>query len=211
MSVPIILLHGLWSRGPEERLLRERLRRYTARSVVRFGYRSMTRSFDGNVAALVAHLQRLDNDEIDLVGHSLGGLVTLAALRSVPAGRVRRAVLLAPPVAGSISARRLARLGLPGRWILGPCGAALCAGDTRPAPAGAQIGIIAGDRAIGMGRVLGSLDGPSDGTVRVDETRLTGASAHIVLPVSHTGMLFSDVVAQTASRFLETGRFSETG
>lgn len=209
MAVPIILLHGLWSRGPEERLLRQRLERYTGRMVERFGYRSMTRDFDANVQAFADHLQRETAAEIDLIGHSLGGLVVLSALRSLPAGRARRVVLLGPPVGGSVSARRLARFGPVGRMLLGRCGDALANGDSRPAPGSAQIGIIAGDRAISLGRLLGKLDGPSDGTVRVDETRLPGASGHIVLPVSHTGMLFSDTVARQAGRFLETGRFDE--
>ena len=52
-----------------------------------------------------------------------------------------------------------------------------------------------------------AMDSPSDGTVRVEETRLPGVSEHIVLPVSHTGMLFSDVVARAAARFLNTARF----
>jgi len=209
VTVPILLLHGLWSRGAEERLLCTRLTRYTGRTVERFAYRSMSRDFDVNVQALVDHLQHEAAAEIDLIGHSLGGLVVLAALRSLPVGRARRVVLLGAPVGGSVSARRLARLGPVGRMLLGRCGAALADGDRQPAPGGAQIGIIAGDRAISMGRLLGKLGGPSDGTIRVDETRLPGASAHIVLPVSHTGMLFSNAVARAAGRFLETGRFDE--
>jgi hypothetical protein len=48
---------------------------------------------------------------------------------------------------------------------------------------------------------------PSDGTVLVEETRLHGATDHVVMRVSHSGMLFSASVAKQAGVFLRTGRF----
>ena len=50
-------------------------------------------------------------------------------------------------------------------------------------------------------------DEPNDGLVSVAETRLPGATAHLTLPVSHTGMLFSADVARQGCEFLATGRF----
>jgi hypothetical protein len=47
----------------------------------------------------------------------------------------------------------------------------------------------------------------NDGTVAVSETKLPGAKAHIVLPVSHTGMLLSARVAFETGQFLELGHF----
>ena len=43
----------------------------------------------------------------------------------------------------------------------------------------------------GLGRLVGKIDGPNDGTVRVEETRLTSAKEHLTLPVTHSGMVFS--------------------
>jgi len=48
------------------------------------------------------------------------------------------------------------------------------------------------------------------GVVTLAETRLPGATAHVTLPVSHTGMLLSARVAQEVGEFLEHGRFHET-
>ena len=42
-------------------------------------------------------------------------------------------------------------------------------------------------------------DKPHDGAVAVDETRLAGARAHLVLPVSHTSMVCSRDVAREVS------------
>jgi hypothetical protein len=47
----------------------------------------------------------------------------------------------------------------------------------------------------------------SDGTVAVSETKLPGHSAHLVLPVSHMGMLASARVARHVGAFLAEGRF----
>ena len=60
---------------------------------------------------------------------------------------------------------------------------------------------------VGIGRVLTSLPLPNDGTVCLDETELPGATASLVLDVSHTGMLYSSAVAASVARFLELGRF----
>jgi len=72
---------------------------------------------------------------------------------------------------------------------------------------GRELGVIAGDRATGMGRLLGSLDGPSDGTVAVRETDLPGATDSVRLHVSHSGMVFSREVASQVAAFLREGRF----
>ena len=53
-----------------------------------------------------------------------------------------------------------------------------------------------------------SFQEPNDGTVAVSETRMPGATDHIVLPVSHMGMLLSARVAQETGHFLTQGHFS---
>jgi hypothetical protein len=71
-----------------------------------------------------------------------------------------------------------------------------------------DLGVIAGDLGVGLGRLVGTLGGPSDGTILVEETELDGTADRVVLRVSHTGMLFSAAVARAAAAFLQTGRFS---
>jgi hypothetical protein len=71
-----------------------------------------------------------------------------------------------------------------------------------------DLGVIAGDLGFGLGRLVGPLGAPSDGTVRLEETELEGTADRIVLRVSHTGMLFSAAVAKQAGAFLRSGRFS---
>jgi hypothetical protein len=71
-----------------------------------------------------------------------------------------------------------------------------------------DLGVIAGDRAFGMGRLIGPLPKPNDGTVTVAETRLPGATDHIVLPVTHLSMLWSGDVAEQVIAFLRDGHFT---
>ena len=70
-----------------------------------------------------------------------------------------------------------------------------------------ELGIIAGNQSFSLGRLVMDFDEANDGTVAVSETRLPGAKAHIVLPVSHSGMLLSARVAHEVGQFLELGHF----
>jgi hypothetical protein len=70
-----------------------------------------------------------------------------------------------------------------------------------------ELGIIAGSQPLGLARLVVDFQETNDGTVAVSETRLPGAKEHIVLPVSHTGMLLSARVAFETGQFLEHGHF----
>jgi hypothetical protein len=70
-----------------------------------------------------------------------------------------------------------------------------------------EVGMIAGDRRAGLGQLSGALRGPNDGTVAVAETHDDRLTDHVVLPVTHSGMVFSAVVAQQAAHFLRAGHF----
>ena len=59
-----------------------------------------------------------------------------------------------------------------------------------------------------LGRVVArGLPTPNDGTVCVAETELAAACDRIVLPVTHTSMLFSPRVARQTATFLRCARF----
>lgn len=156
-------------------------------------------------ASLAARLRSFDQAHV--VGHSLGGLValeTFAAHAGLPPGRT---VLLGAPVRGARAARAVAT-----RWygpaMLGPLALAELARERDgPARLPRETGVIAGSRPAGIGRVFADLPQPNDGTVCVDETALPGATASIVVEVSHTGMLISRAVADAIAAFLARGSF----
>jgi len=210
MSTVIVYVHGLWQRGGESVWLRRRLTRDLGAEALAFSYPSVTADVTTNASALGSFLAQARADTLHLVGHSLGGLVILKlfeqeAAAHLPMGRI---VLLGPPLRGSQTARNLARLPF-GKIILGRgIHEEVLGVRERRWSRARDLGVIAGDLGFGLGRLVGPLGAPSDGTVAVAETELEGTADRIVLRVSHTGMLFSAAVAKQAGAFLRSGRFN---
>lgn len=191
--------------GLESFLLRDRLAKSGFVPTV-FRYPSMNSSLKDVTTALAARLRSFDGT-VHTVGHSLGGVVILETLEreeQLPPGRT---VLLGSPVQGSRAARSIAAWSI-GPQLLGALAVAELARerDRRWSPI-REIGLIAGCRSAGLGRVFSDLPQPNDGTICVDETQLPGTTEHLVLDVSHTGMLLSSVVARAVVMFLQTGTF----
>jgi pimeloyl-ACP methyl ester carboxylesterase len=208
----VVYVHGLWQSGGEALWLRRRLAQDLGAEAVAFSYPSVAANVTANALALAKYLSAVRADTLHLIGHSLGGLVILKIFEqspemqaALPPGRI---VLLGSPLRGSRTARNLARLPF-GRRIMGRSihEEVLMARD-RQWNRSRELGVIAGDLGFGLGRLVGTLGGPSDGTVLIEETQLEGAADRVVLRVSHTGMLFSAAVARAAAGFLRTGRFS---
>lgn len=199
----MVLLHGVWMRGLTLLPLARQLRA-SGFSPHRFDYASLFQGPAPSVDRLAALLMSLGPGPVHLVGHSLGGLIaleTLASYAGLPPGRV---VCLGSPLAGSGAARGLAMNHLSP--FLGRSATLLKAGLAE-LPRAREVAVVAGSRAVGLGRFFGGFDGPSDGTVAVWETRLPGLADHRVLPVSHTGLIFSAPVAALTAGFLRDGRF----
>jgi len=166
----------------------------------------MHASLEDACAALATHLRAL-GDACHVVAHSLGGVVTLETYVRHPGLPPGRIVLLGSPVQGSRAARAVARWSMGPRILGGLAVAELCRPVDRRWNLPREIGLVAGSGNLGLGRLFAELPLPNDGTVCVDETRLPGATAHIVLEVSHTGMLVSTAVASAVVRFLRHGSF----
>ena len=205
MPETVILVHGVLMPGGELRLLAHRLHQRGFDAII-FRYPTRRRDLRHNAAVLARFAVAQRRPVVHCVGHSLGGLVVLQALRQagLPPGRV---VLLGSPVQGSCVAQRLSQY-RPGRWLLGKSTAD---GLLQAAPDwdyDRDIGVIAGDLPVGVGRVLSDLPGEHDGTVSIAETVLAGATDRIVIPVTHTGLVVSREVARQVGEFLRHGRFS---
>jgi len=203
----VVYVHGLWLTGGEAAGLCRRLAEELQAETKVFSYRSVVAGVAANAQALFEFLGDTAADELHLVGHSLGGLLILKLFERHPPPAPGRIVLLGSPLLGSRAAQNLARLPF-GKRIMGQCvGDELLTPHERHWGGSRDLGIIAGDLSFGLGRLVGRFGTPNDGTVAVEETRLQGATEHMVLHASHFGMLFSPVVAQQAAAFLRAGRF----
>lgn len=208
MREAVILAHGLWVGGWAMQGLRFLLARrgYAAYA---FDYRSMAHGLDEHARLLAARIAELRQPAIHLVGHSLGGLVILRYLRTYGEQRIGRIVLLGTPARACMAGLRFENMAAAER-LLGASREILRSlpDDYRPQ---CELGVIAGSRPWGLGRLLMRLPGTNDGLVRLEETEVAGMRDRIVLPVSHSGMLASARVAREVAAFLEGGAFEHNG
>jgi pimeloyl-ACP methyl ester carboxylesterase len=205
----VVLVHGIWMSSLELVLLARRLRRFGYRTL-RFRYRSLRLPVRHNAACLARRVRQLPAGRVHLVGHSLGGLVVLQALQDHPDLVTGRIVLLGSPVGGSAVARRIHGHRLL-RWLIGRSGEQGLLGGGRCWQGRQSLGVIAGRRSLGIGRLLGGLRGVNDGVVNLEETTLEGAQDGIVVESTHMGLLTSRLVASQVRAFLRHGRFDAEG
>jgi pimeloyl-ACP methyl ester carboxylesterase len=200
-----VLVHGLWMGAPVCALLARRLRE-RGFEVVSFSYRSVRHPLEESTERLSAFVAQRQPRRVHFVGHSLGGLLVLALLRQRPDLPVGRAVLLGSPATGCCALEQLSR-SAPGRLIVGAAMPGWKRDWAQEAVQRYEVGAIAGTRRLGLGMLLVRLQGENDGVVLVEETRLPGLRDHLVLPVTHSGMLVSAPVAAQAAAFLSEGHF----
>lgn len=147
---------------------------------------------------------------IHFVTHSLGSILVRYYFAQRSESWLGRVVMLGPPNQGSELVDALAEF--PGFGLLnGPSGDQLGTGDgsileTLP-PVDYEVGVIAGNQSINP-LYTALIPGPDDGKVSVESTRVAGMTDHLVLPVTHTWMMFNNEVIEQVLQFLQHGRFA---
>ena len=216
----VILIHGLHQAPFIMRPLAKRLQNQGF-NTHQYGYRSLRDGIKTNSQRLNSWLQDYHDPKqpIDLVGHSLGGLIIRDFVADYPEWQIGHCVTLGTPHRGSICADYIWRL-TPA--MVGKSYVDALDGTVAPLPKHINLGAIAGDYPYGLGQIflhyhnrklrkagtpLMAEHSAHDGTVYVTETKLESAADHLILPVSHTGMLTDETVAQQTGYFLQHGQF----
>ena len=192
-SPPVLLIHGYLATRGSVHLLERRLTdknhvvmTYPLGSLHLGDIRESSRFIAGKVESL---LTQTGVAQVDIVAHSMGGLVALDYLkRGGGAPHVRRLVLMGTPARGTWSALlglMTVPLGKGGRQLL-PGSEFLRDLDSTPLPRGPEVITLAGDR---------------DWLAPPSTTRIKGAR-RVDVPTGHSGFLVDEAVAETVEAIL---------
>ena len=207
----VVCTHGIWSHGVGMYLMKRHLEREFGFRALIFSYPSVTNTLDENAKLLAQFIADNELAATHVVGHSLGGVVTLRMFAMGFSHVPGRIVCLGSPLRGSRAASVLHASDW-GEHLLGhslPEGTVHSSANewATDITSSHEIGIIAGTVPVGMGRIAGDFGEPSDGSVTVEETRLEGARDHLVMDVNHTGLTVARSVADQVGSFLRRGEF----
>lgn len=200
-----VLVHGIWMQGVMMRVMGRMLESHGFRTSS-ISYDFLNNSPEDNAKALYGKIGELGARRVNLVGHSLGGIVILHYLQQFSHAHIGKIVLIGSPVRGSHVARRMHRnrmlrpfLGRSTeKGLLG--GAPKFAGDV-------PLGIITGSGRLGVTALLYPSGDNSDGVVRETETFMENATDRISVEKSHSTMIFSTQCAELVANFLTNGQF----
>ena len=192
-------------------LIKRRLEREYGMRVSLFSYPSVSGTLDENAAALATFIRARYEAPTHIIGHSLGGVLALRMHANNPDFLTGRVVCLGSPLAGSRAANFLNAFVWAEEIIGRSVPDAMIKQTANDWATGVaeqrDVGSIAGNVPLGFGRLVANFEEDNDGTIGVSETRLAGARDHLIMPVSHKGMLVSADVADQAAAFIRRGQF----
>ncbi|MEP3631407.1 MAG: alpha/beta hydrolase [Hyphomicrobiales bacterium] len=211
MADCVVFLHG-YARSPASFSVMEKVFQHKGFDTTKVGYPS--KELEISELADIAVPEAVERCEgkagnIHFVTHSLGGILVRDYFARQSIDRLGRIVMLAPPNDGSAIVDKLGKTKLF-KKLSGPALLALTTGEQgKPGKLPAvkfELGVIAGKRSVNpVGSYL--LEGPDDGAVTIESTKVDGMKDHIVLSATHTFMMNNPRVISQAAHFIQQGQF----
>jgi len=195
----VVLLHGLGVNSWLMSLLAHRLHLHGYRTM-NWGYWSLWQSLENLIPEFQRRFRDLQrnlppNTPVQIVAHSMGSIITRAALMDIEFPALKRVVMLSPPNRGSHVATWV---GPYLRWLT-PLIDELADRDgsyvnriQQSMPPHVQVGVIAAEWDYVLHEMTTHLDGEKD---------------HIILPSRHSGLVLRRRVADQIIHFLDYGEF----
>jgi len=208
----VVLLHGIGLRSFVMKRLESALTDDGYR-VVNLSYPSREMPFEQIAGEYLPALLRKNDvaraPRLHFVTHSMGSLVVRKLIQDARPANLGRVVMIGPPNQGSAAADQ-AKDNLILREFLGGNLVRLGTGADAIArtlgSADFEVGIIAGEMTV-TSLFTDVLGDKNDGAVSVESTKLAGMRDFIVVPHSHTIMLWRILVIDQTRTFLREGKF----
>jgi len=206
-----VCFHGFLRTGLAMWPVRQRLTRegwrFAHLPTARYELSSIERLGEWAAGRIQAASEQAGGVAVDVVTHSMGGLVLRSSLRHSPP--LRRVVMLSPPNQGAEMAAQMRGL-LPLHRLGWDPLAPLVPGAPQSLPelpVGVEVGVLVGAKGGGSRGYNRRLSSDNDGKVCIDEARLPGAADFRVVRAHHTWIMAKKPVLDLVVRFLQTGSF----
>ncbi len=207
----MVILHGI-ARTHRSMSRFEKMLKKQGYHVLNQGYDSTRFQIQELVDKINKPISAFNTDKtrkIHFVGYSMGGLLIRGFLKKYRPSNLGRVVQVAPPNHGSEVADFLKNFFLF-KWIFGPAGQQLGVHSDGFAEmlgnVDFELGVIAGNNTLDP---ISSfiINGPDDGKVSVKSTQLKGVADHIVIPATHTFIIYNSQALSQTAHFLKFGNF----
>jgi len=207
----IVLLHGI---GRTSASMNKMARSFKTQGydVCNIDYPSRKLSIQENTAYVYQKINEENRNDVrtHFVGFSLGCILIRELLTQYHFAHIGNTVMLAPPNQGSPVADFWQNIGLY-KYLYGPSGQQLTTQHAKHTPFAnmkTPFGVIAGNRCIDPLAYF-MLPKNNDGKVAVEDTKLDGMLDHLILPCTHTFMIYDNEVILQTLYFLKHQQFSK--